>query len=304
MSVFDKSFLVSKVVNSLQKYGYEVLQTEGVFDIVARREKQVLLLKVLMNVDALKDDQAMSLRAVAYFMNCQPIVISTKNNRETLDDDVVYSRFEVPVMTPKLLESLTAQEQISAVESAKGRHTVEINAESLRSKREELGLTLEKLAAKIGVSKKAVYEIENRRVNPTKETAEKLERALAVKIRKPYEIKGAPITYLKPKGEMQEKVSKEFSRMGIDNTSVYSPQFGNVGKEKFSIITSLSQNIDKIKSRAMNLRKLSEALSSKAVVVAKKSQKESVHGVPVVLESDLPGIESSKELKKVIEEKE
>ena len=44
--------------------------------------------------------------------------------------------------------------------------------------------------------------------------------------------------------------------------------------------------------------------SCKAVFVARKSHQKSVHGVPVVLESELPDIESSKELKKVIEEKE
>jgi len=296
--------LVGKVVNSLQKGGYEVLQNEGNFDIVAKRDKQILLIKVLMNIDALKEDQAMSLRAVAYFMGCQAVVTATKNNRETLDDDVVYSRFDLPVMTPKLLESLTLQENLSAVQSAKGRHTMEINVDVLRNRRKELGLTLEELASKIGVSKKAVYEIENQRVNPTMDTVEKLRKVLTVDIEKPYKIKETPITYLKPRGEFQERVSREFTRMGIDNTSVYSPQFENVGKEKFSIITSLSQNMEKIKRQAMTLRKLSGVFSSKAVFVTRKSPQESVHGVPVVLESELPEIESSKDLKKRIEEKE
>ncbi len=302
--MFDKTFLVSKVVNSLQKEGYEVLQTEGNFDIVAKRYKQTLLVKVLMNIDALKQDQAMSLRAVAYFMNCQPVVIATKNNRETLDDDVVYSRFELPVMTPKLLEALAVQEEISAIQSSKGRHTVEIDVDSLRNRRKELGFTLETLSKKIGVSKKAIYEIENQRVNPTKETVDRLEKILSIKIQKPYQIKNAPITYLKPKTELQERVSGEFTRMGIDNTPVYSSQFENVGKEKFSLITSLSQNIDKIKKQAMTLRKISVIFSSKAVFVAKKAQQENVHGVPVVLESELSEIESPKDLKKIIEEKE
>lgn len=302
--MFDKSFLVGKVVNSLQKGGFEVLQTDGNFDIVAKRDSKILLIKVLMNIDALKEDQAMSLRAVAYFMTCQPVVISTKNNRETLDDDVVYARFELPVMTPKLLEAVTIQEDVSAIESSKGRHTVEVNTDSLRNKRKELGFTLETLAEKIGVSKKAIYEIENSRVNPTMNTVEKLERVLSVRIQKPYRIKEAPITYLKPRDEDQEKVSRELTRMGIDNTSVYSSQFENVGKEKFSIMTSLSNNIEKIKRQALTLRKLSNVFSSKAMFIAKKAPKENIHGVPVILESELPAIESSKELKKRIEEKE
>src|SRR5438309_1022146 len=103
---------------------------------------------------------------------------------------------------------------------------------------------------------------------------------------------------------MQEKVSSEFKRMGIDNTSIYSSQFENVGREKFSLITSLSHNLDKMKRQAMTIRKLSGVFSSKAMVVADKSRQKSVHGVPVVLESELPEIESSKDLKKIIEEKE
>lgn len=302
--MFDKNFLVGKVVNSLQRGGFEVLRTEGNFDLVAKREGKTLLVKVLMNIDALKDDQAMSLRAVAYFMSCQPVVVSTKNNREPLDDDVVYERFGLAVMTPKLLESVAIQGDVPAIESSKGRHTMEIDAESMRNRRRELGLTLETLAARVGVSKKAVYEIENKRVNPTKETADKIEKALTASIQRPYEMRPAPITYLKPRGEMQERVSKEFTRMGIDNTSVYSSPFENVGKEKFSIVTSLTNNMEKIKRQAINLRKISTFMSTKAVFVTKKSPEKSVHGVPVVLESELPEISSPKDLKKVIEEKE
>lgn len=302
--VFDKNFLVGKVVNSLEKGGYEVLKTDGNFDVMTKRDDKVILIKVLMNVDALKEDQAMSLRSVAYFMNCQAIVVCIKNNRETLDDDVVYSRFEMPVMTPKLFEAIMMQDDMTAIEASKGRHTMEINTDLLRNKRKEMGFTLESLAEKIGVSKKAVYEIENSRVRPTMDTVDKLEEILSTDIKKPYKIKEAPPTYLKPKNELQNNVSKEFSRMGIENSPIYSSPFENVGKEKFSIITSISQNVDKLKKRAINIRNISDFFSSKAVVVAKKSRQESVHGVPIVLESDLPDIHTSKDLKKVIEEKE
>ena len=302
--MFDKNFLLGKVAESMRKAGYEVLETEGNFDIVAKRDDKTMLIKVLMNIDALKEDQAMSLRTVAYFMGCQAVVVATKNNRETLDDDVVYARFDIPVMTPKLLGSICMQGDVPAVESAKGRHTMEINTDVMRNRRKELGLTLETLAEKIGLSKKAIYEIENERVKPTKDTVDKIEETLTVNIQKPYHIKDAPATYLKPKTELQEKVSREFTRMGIENSPVYSTQFENVGKERFSIITSISQNVEKIKRQAIGLRNMSSFMSTKAIFVAKKSHQESVHGVPVVLESELPEIHTSKELKKVIEEKE
>lgn len=302
--MFDKPLLVRKVVNSLEKAGCDILQTNGSFDIVAKNRGKTMLVKVLMNVDALKEDQAMSLRTIAYFMGCQPVIIAVKNNRESLDDDVVYSRFDVPVMTPRLFEIFINEGDITAVQSAKGRHTVEINADVLREKRKEAGLTLEGLAEKVGITKKAAYEIESQRVNPTKGTVDKIERILSVDIQKPYEIKKAPLTYMKPKTPDQENISRELTRMGIDNSPVHSTQFENVGRGKFSIMTSISHNVDKIKKQAIALRKVSGVLSSKAVIVSKKSPKKEIHGVAVVLESELPQIQNPKELKKVIEEKE
>lgn len=302
--MFEKSKLVAEVVEELEKGGYEVVQTEGSFDIAARRDKKLFLIKVLSNIDALSEDQAMSLRALAYFTDSQPVAIAKRNNRDALDEDVIYSRFDIPVMTPKLLEALTVQEDVSAISSAKGRHTVDVDAGSVRKKREEMGMTLEDLAGKIGLSKKAVYEIENRRVNPTKITADNLEKVLRVKIQKPYEISGAPETYLKPRDEMQKKVSKEFSRMGIKNSPIYSPYIENVGKEKFTVITSTNKDAGKIENKALKLRKLSGVFSSKAVFVLKNSKQENVSGVPIVLESELPEISSPKDLKKRIEEKE
>src|SRR3990172_478430 len=163
--LFDKTFLVNKIVKTLQKNEYEVFQTQGSFDIAARRE-HLLLVKTLLNADSLTPEQALSLRAIAYFVSAYPFVVSLKNNREFLQKEMVYSRFELPVFNPDFFDSMIAEEA-EAVQSAKGRHTVEINAFDLREKRQELGLTLEQLAEELGISKKALYEIENKRVNPT-----------------------------------------------------------------------------------------------------------------------------------------
>lgn len=299
--MFDKSFLVNKIVNALQKNEFEIVLTTGCFDVAARRE-HLLLVKALMNVDGLNQEQALSLRAISYFVSAYPFIISVKNNREFLNDDIIYSRFALPVLTPQLFEEILAEEDIAAVQSAKGRHTMEINTFALKEKRKELEYTLEELAKTIGISKKAMYEIENRRVNPSVETVKKLESILGVELRLIYEMKSTSAAYLKPKDEFQRKVSEEFTRMGIDNSTVYSAPFEIVGKEKFSLITGLSQNTVKIKRDANVVRKLSSVFSSKAVFIAKKSREKSVEGLPIVLESELPEIASSKELSKIIEE--
>jgi putative transcriptional regulator len=299
--MFNKSFLVNKIVNSLLKKEFQVLLTQGCFDIAAKREN-LLLLKVLINVDGLEENQALSLRAISYFLSAYPFIISLKTNREFLDKRTIYSRFELPVVTPELFEEILIEEAF-AVQSSKGKHTVVINAELLRNKRKELEFTLEELSDIIGISKKALYEIENKRVNPTVETVKKLESFLKVDLQLPYEMKSAKETYLKPKEEFQERVSKEFFRMGINNSAVYSAPFEIVGKEKFSLIASLSKNTIKIKREAEIVKKLSSIFSSLALFVAKKSREKNIEGVPIILESELPEIENSKELNRMIEEK-
>ena len=300
--MFNKSFLVNKIVNSLLSNQFKVFLTQGCFDIAARK-KYLMLIKSLINVDGLNQEQALSLRSISYFLSAYPLVVSVKTNRQFLSDEIIYSRFQLPVITPEMLSSILEQELVPVIQSAKGKHTVEIDTSVLREKRKELQLTLEQLSEIVGISKKALYEIENNRVNPTNETVKRLEDTLKTDLKNPYKLRTAEKTYLKPKNDFQSKVSKEFSRIGIDNSSVYSAPFEIVGKEKFSLITSLSKNGLKIKKEATIVKKLSSIFSSKAVFVAKRCEEHAVEGVPIVLESELPEIESLKELDKLLEEK-
>jgi putative transcriptional regulator len=300
--MFNKSFLVSKIVNSLVSHQFNVFLTQGCFDIAARKEN-LMLIKSMINVDGLDHDQASSLRTISSFLSAYPFVISVKTNREFLNDEIIYSRFQLPVITPEMLSKILDEELIPAIQSARGKHTISIDVNTLREKRKELQLTLEQLAEIVGISKKALYEIEKSRVNPTSETVKKLENVLRIDLKNSYKMKTVEKTYLKPKNDFQNKVSKELSRIGIDNSSVYSAPFEIVGKEKFSLITSLSKNNVKIKKEATVVKKLSSIFSSKAVFVAKKCREQSVEGVPIILESELPEIESSKELDKILDEK-
>lgn len=299
--MFDKSFLLNKVVNTLQRNEFDVFLTHGCFDIAARRENLVLI-KTLLNVDGLNQDHALSLRTLSHFISAYPFVISTKTNRGMLSDDVVYSRFDIPVLTHSLFEEMLTEEDVVVDQSAKGRHTQEINVFALHERREELNYTLESLANEIGISKKALYEIEKRRVNPTRGTVKKMESILSITLTMPYEMKHAEPAYLKPKDEFESNVSKEFARIGIDNSSVYSAPIEIVGKEKFSIVTSLSRNVREIKRNSAAVKGLSRTLNSKVVFVSKSSERKSVEGVPIILESELADMESPKELSEIIEE--
>lgn len=298
--MLNRTVLTTRLVNSLLKREFEVFLTRGCFDIAAKREKLVLI-KSLMNVDGFHPQQAQSLRTVSYFLSACPFVVCMRNNRGFLEDSMIYSRFDVPVVTPKMFDDII-EEEAYASKSAKGRHTIEIDTDALRTKRYELKFTLNELANLVGISKKALYEIENKRTNPTERTAKKLERMLKINIRNIYKPKPAEQTYSEPTSNLQRTVGKELSRMGVENSPVQYTPFEIVGKEEFSLITGLSENTKKIKRKVTIVKKLSSIFSSSAFFVSKYTEEKSVDGIAVLLEEELTEIGSAKELKKLIEE--
>jgi putative transcriptional regulator len=298
--MLDRSALTNRLVNSLLKKEFEVFLTRGCFDIAAKRDNLVLI-KSLINIDGLSPNQAQNLRTVSYFLSAHPFVVSTRNNRSSLADDMIYSRFELPVVTPRMFDDII-EEEAYASKSAKGRHTTEIDTDALRAKRYELKFTLDELANIIGISKKALYEIESKRTDPTESTLKKLERTLKIKLRNIYKPQPAEQTYTKPASKLQKTVNKELNRMGIENSPVQHAPFEIIGKEKFSVITGLSVNTKKIKHEAVIVKKLSGIFSSSAFFVSKRTEHKSVDGVPVLLEEELPEIESASQLQKLIEE--
>jgi len=300
--MFNKDFLVNKIVNSLEKKEFQLFLTSGCFDIAARKEF-LMLIKALTNIDGLVEEQAQSLKTISYFVSAYPLVVSERTNRGELSDGIIYSRFQLPVVTPELFDNMIEEEIIPEVKAIKGKYTVVINAVYLRKKREELNLSLEKLSKQIGISKKALYEIENQRVNPTVDTVQKLEELLGIDLKVPYKMERVERTYVEPKNEFQKKVSLEFSRLGVDNSAVASASFEIIGKEKTSLITGLSNNTVKIKRVVSQVKGLSSIFSSQGMFVAKRSHEQAIDGVPIVLESELPELESSKELNKLIREK-
>jgi putative transcriptional regulator len=300
--MFGRDTLTSKVVDSLLSREFEVFLTHGCFDIAAKRD-DTLLIKSLTNVDSFDARQAINLRAVSHMVSASPFVVSLRTNRQPLRDSMVYNRFEVPVVTPATLEDIV-EDDAYVSQAAKGRHSVEINAEALRAKRYEMKFTLEELATLAGVSKKALYEIESKRTNPTDRTATKLERLLKIRLRNAYSPRPASHVEsgIEPSTPLQRKVSSELDRLGIENTSVQRAPFEIAGRQDFSLITHVADEAKGMKRAANPIKRLAQIFGARAFFVSEKYGRKSVDGVPVVLEEDLRAVASAKELKKMLGE--
>jgi len=300
--MLNKYFLLNRIIKTLISNKFQVFLNKGCFDIAAKKEYKMLI-KASFNVDGLSEEHALSLRAISYFISAYPLIVSVKTNIGFLDDKIIYSRFQIPVITPRMFDLLVRNEEIPLIEATKGKHLVAIDCEILKTKRKEMGLSLKELSRLVGISKKALYEIENKRVNPSFETVEKLEKVLKVNLKQSFKLERPRPAYLKPKNNFQRRISKEFRRIGIENSCVYSAPFELVGKERYSLITRLSRDTNEIKRKYQTIKKISSFFSSRAIFITKNARETSINGIPVLLESELKEIESTREFNKLLSEK-
>jgi len=112
----------------------------------------------------------------------------------------------------------------------------------MKSLRKRKNLSLSILAKQVNISKKALYEIENNLVTPTKETVERIESILGERIEKEVKIDLPKKEVLVPKTNLEKKVSFFLKKIGIENSSL-ELNFNLVGKSEESVFV-VSKKID------------------------------------------------------------
>src|SRR3990170_131439 len=95
--------LIDEVREVLTKTGFYLSERHDQrglsFDVVARRDDLLLLLKVLQNVDAFSKANADELRLIATTLEGSPIVVGERSGSGPLEGGVIYSRFGVPIVS-------------------------------------------------------------------------------------------------------------------------------------------------------------------------------------------------------------
>ena len=99
----DRIELLTNIREFLGNAGFSVSDPYAIrlpgFDLVARRDDTLLIIKVLSNIDGLSEDVGNELRALAYLLKATPLLIGEKNGMNHLEDDVVYFRFGIQTVT-------------------------------------------------------------------------------------------------------------------------------------------------------------------------------------------------------------
>ena len=149
----------------LARAGFDVSSAISIrsicFDIVGRRDKTLLIIKVLSNVDAFSRENSEEMKVMAEALDASPLVIGEASSSGPLEKGIIYSRFKIPIVSNETLAEHLLEEVPPFIFAAPGGLYVKIDSDVLRQLREERGISLGTLAEAAKVSRRTIQMYES-----------------------------------------------------------------------------------------------------------------------------------------------
>lgn len=131
------------------------------FDVVARRDRLVLLVKVLDNIDGLTVETAEEMKALSQHLDAPSVLVGRKSSDRPLEDGVLYLRYGVPAMNLVSLREFLVESVPPFAYMARGGLYVNLDGDVLERRRRAEELSLGQVANELGVSRRSVSKYES-----------------------------------------------------------------------------------------------------------------------------------------------
>jgi putative transcriptional regulator len=154
---------VIKAISMLETAGFHVSdcsQVRSCFDLLARRGDDLLLIKILGNIEGVTYRLAAELRSAAHSLSGTPLIVGDHMKTASLAPGIIYTRYDVHVVNMESFSEMLGQ-KIPLIYSIRGNYCVRINCDLLSQIRKKENLTQEELAEKLGVSKQSIHRYES-----------------------------------------------------------------------------------------------------------------------------------------------
>ena len=156
---------IARIRSRLEQAGFYVADAHGIrpssFDLAARRDSTLLLVKVLKNIDAFDAEEAARLLELGGLFPATVLVIGQTSGAAELDAGVVYTRYGVPIVTEETVQEYLEKALPPFLYASPGGTFARVDGGRLRSLRIERGLSLGTLASIAGVSRRAIQLYED-----------------------------------------------------------------------------------------------------------------------------------------------
>jgi putative transcriptional regulator len=310
----SRSALVENVTAMLTDAGFLVSDRCAIrpksFDVAARRGEDVLLVKILGNIDAFDANTGAEMRRLGTYLNATPIVIGLRTRDEDLKPGVTYFRHGVPVLSPDTAMELFVEDVPPLIYAAPGGLYVNIDSEVLADAREEREWSLGRLATELGVSRRTVSKYEDG-MDASVEVAAELEDLFEEPLTSPVsvlegadEIRDEEETPEDPDvAPEDESIVGVFTRIGFDVHPTDRAPFKTVSEDERSreqMLTGHSELTKTAEKRARIMSSVGHVIQTRSVYVVERASRESVDGTALVEEDEMEAIEEADELRDLI----
>lgn len=302
-----REFLIAKAKSLLEAKGFEVTSfasTHTCFDLAARKDGLMLLLKIFDNVDALHEEHSLELKKLVRLFNAVVIILGAKTKSFSLRKGVIYERYGLPVISIDSLRDIL-EEKMPGIKSFKGKEIVELNAEKMRRRRKELGLTLGEVASKIDSTVESIHRYEKGHATSLN-VAERLEKVLNTKLVNKIDLFEQPQPEVGNIFEeyISDKALEKVHDLGLELALFEHAPFRAGSHPSEGLVISKGSSDQEVKRKAIALQKTSVAFDAHGMLIASKTKLRAVQHIPVVEEQELTTLDKFKDLMKLLRERE
>lgn len=296
--VVKREELISRIRETLGKSGFFVSDPHNIrsicFDIIARRDKELLIIKALSNIDSLSSDDAEELRILASALTGSPMVIGLHSSSGKLDGGILYSRFGIPIISEETFHEHMLEGVPPFVYAAPGGLYVRLDGETLKRIRQEKNISLGMLAEIAGVSRKAIQMYESG-MGAMIEIAAKIEEYLNEPIVMPLN----PFSYTKEMARtlrtfddfkgLNREVFEMLREIGYSVVpTIRCPFDALASEEDVLLLTGIEDNPTMTARKARVVGNISRVTEKKSVIfVRQETSIEAIDGTPLITKDEL-----------------
>jgi len=312
----SRTALVGNVTAMLEDAGFLVSDRCAIrpksFDIAARRGEDVLLVKILGNIDAFDAGTGAEMRRLGEYLNATPMLVGLRTRDEELEPGVVYFRHGVPVFSPDTAVNLFVEEVPPLIYAAPGGLYVNIDSEVLADVREEREWSLGRLAQELGVSRRTVSKYEDG-MDASVEVAAQLDELFDAPLT-------SPVSLLEEESVREsedppeapgvdpddEQIVTVLTRVGYDVHPTDRAPFKTVSEnetQEKQVLTGHSEFTQTAEKRARIMSSVGQVTRTQSVYVVDRATRESVEGTAIVEQDEMEDIKEPDDFRDLIQDR-
>ena len=313
----SRSALVGNVTTMLEDAGFTVSDRCAIrpksFDIAARRGDDVVLLKVLANIDAFDGYTGAEMRRLGEYLEATPLVVGLRTRNEDLKPGVVYFRHGVPVLSPDTAMDLFIEKVPPLIYAAPGGLYVNIDGDLLSDARDEREWSLGKLANELGVSRRTVSKYEDG-MNASVDVAAELEEIFGQPL-------ASPVSVLEGAEDVRDDVEDPdepeadpddahlitvLTRVGFNVHPTMRAPFKAVSEDEESdqkMLTGHSEFNRTAEKRARIMSSVGHVTRTRSVYVVDRARQDSIEDTALIERDEIERIDDAEELEDLIRDR-